>query len=103
MKKASHPLHKRIPKELMVVTPLSKTLAIILFIMLPFIGFLFGVQYQQSLSFLERQENAVYMPTPSNVSNGNGIACTMEAMMCPDGSYVGRQGPSCEFAPCPKR
>jgi Flp pilus assembly protein CpaB len=28
-------------------------------------------------------------------------ACTMEAKQCPDGSYVGRQGPKCEFAPCP--
>ncbi len=30
-----------------------------------------------------------------------GVACTMEAMQCPDGSYVGRQGPNCAFAPCP--
>ncbi len=29
------------------------------------------------------------------------VACTMEAKLCPDGSYVGRQGPKCEFAPCP--
>lgn len=29
------------------------------------------------------------------------IACTMEAMLCPDGSYVGRVGPICEFAKCP--
>lgn len=28
-------------------------------------------------------------------------ACTMDAMMCPDGSTVGRVPPSCEFAPCP--
>ena len=28
-------------------------------------------------------------------------ACTMEAKMCPDGSYVGRTGPSCQFAECP--
>lgn len=30
-----------------------------------------------------------------------GVACTMEAKQCPDGSYVGRQPPSCQFAPCP--
>lgn len=30
------------------------------------------------------------------------IACTMEAKMCPDGSYVGRSGPKCEFTECPK-
>lgn len=29
------------------------------------------------------------------------VACTMEAKMCPDGSFVGRTGPNCEFAPCP--
>jgi hypothetical protein len=28
------------------------------------------------------------------------VACTMEAKMCPDGSYVGRVGPNCEFASC---
>lgn len=28
-------------------------------------------------------------------------ACTMEAKLCPDGSYVARTGPNCEFAPCP--
>ncbi|MEX1061926.1 MAG: thioredoxin family protein [Patescibacteria group bacterium] len=28
-------------------------------------------------------------------------ACTQEAKLCPDGSYVGRVGPNCEFAACP--
>lgn len=28
------------------------------------------------------------------------VACTMDAKICPDGSYVGRVGPNCEFAPC---
>ena len=31
---------------------------------------------------------------------GGQMACTEEAMMCPDGSYVGRTGPKCEFV-CP--
>jgi len=35
------------------------------------------------------------------VESGETIACTMDAKMCPDGSYVGRQGPSCEFTACP--
>lgn len=30
----------------------------------------------------------------------DGIACTQEAKLCPDGSYVGRSGPKCEFAAC---
>ncbi len=30
-----------------------------------------------------------------------GQGCTQEAKLCPDGSYVGRTGPNCEFAACP--
>lgn len=29
------------------------------------------------------------------------VACTEEAKMCPDGSYVGRTGPQCQFSACP--
>lgn len=31
----------------------------------------------------------------------DAVFCTMDAMMCPDGSYVGRSGPNCELSPCP--
>lgn len=31
----------------------------------------------------------------------SGGVCTQDAKMCPDGSSVGRVGPSCEFAACP--
>jgi hypothetical protein len=31
----------------------------------------------------------------------NPVACTMDAFQCPDGSWVGRTGPKCEFV-CPK-
>jgi len=37
----------------------------------------------------------------SNVNDGNQTFCTMEAKLCPDGSYVGREGPNCEFTECP--
>lgn len=33
--------------------------------------------------------------------NSDGVACTEEAKLCPDGSAVGRSGPTCEFEPCP--
>lgn len=39
------------------------------------------------------------VPTPSPADDD--IACTMDAKQCPDGSFVGRVAPSCEFAPCP--
>jgi hypothetical protein len=29
------------------------------------------------------------------------VACTMDAKVCPNGSFVGRIAPNCEFAPCP--
>ncbi len=29
------------------------------------------------------------------------VACTQEARLCSDGSYIGRTGPNCEFALCP--
>lgn len=38
-------------------------------------------------------------PNP-DLTNG-GVFCTMDAKLCPDGSYVGRTGPNCEFAECP--
>lgn len=37
--------------------------------------------------------NPVANPTPTP----EPVACTMDAMMCPDGSYVGRSGPNCQF------
>ncbi|MFH0739631.1 MAG: hypothetical protein V1819_00755 [bacterium] len=37
----------------------------------------------------------------SNQPEPGQVACTEEAMLCPDGSAVGRTGPNCEFAPCP--
>lgn len=39
-------------------------------------------------------------PGNGSVPGGGEVACTMEAKLCPDGSYVGRSGPNCEFAPC---
>ena len=38
----------------------------------------------------------------SRQSSPGTVACTMEAKLCPDGSYVGRTGPNCEFALCPE-
>ena len=31
----------------------------------------------------------------------NPVVCTQDVKQCPDGSYIGRGGPNCEFAPCP--
>lgn len=34
-------------------------------------------------------------------TEGQEVWCSMEARQCPDGSFVGRTGPNCEFAQCP--
>lgn len=44
---------------------------------------------------------AVASSTPTATPASTSNACTMEAKLCPDGTYVGRSGPNCEFAPCP--
>jgi len=36
-----------------------------------------------------------------NTAQPKPVACTQEAKQCPDGSFVGRGGPACEFAECP--
>lgn len=33
-------------------------------------------------------------------TEGGGVICTMDAMQCPDGSWVGRSGTNCQFV-CP--
>jgi hypothetical protein len=33
--------------------------------------------------------------------DGPVVNCTLDAKECPDGSFVGRGGPNCEFAACP--
>lgn len=40
-------------------------------------------------------------PTPQvSPSTDDQVMCTMDALECPDGTYVGRTGPNCEFV-CP--
>ena len=43
----------------------------------------------------------LFIPNKAEVvEEDEGVSCTMDAMMCPDGSSVGRTGPNCEFV-CP--
>ncbi len=44
---------------------------------------------------------AGYFIYKNTVATPERVACTMEAMICPDGTSVGRTGPKCEFSPCP--
>jgi hypothetical protein len=42
-----------------------------------------------------------YLLLPKPVGEPEPVFCTQEAKLCPDGSYVGRTGPKCEFTACP--
>lgn len=46
---------------------------------------------------------SLYMEARQNLSPqpSQQVGCTREAKLCPDGSYVSRTGPNCEFAVCP--
>ncbi len=41
-------------------------------------------------------------PIPSPTPTPTPVACSHIAKQCPDGSYVTRRGPNCEFTDCPK-
>lgn len=70
--------------------PIPIALAIIIVLSVLVIG-LFTHQYY--LIFESSKHTKIESPEP--------IACTQEAKLCPDGSYVGRTGSDCNFAPCP--
>lgn len=47
--------------------------------------------------------NKFSIMTGRNCASSSAIACTQEAKLCPDGSYIGRTGPNCQFAVCPSQ
>jgi hypothetical protein len=61
-----------------------------------------GVMWYQSQRavVIEPGTNATTTVTTTATTTGP-VACTMDAKACPDGSFVGRAGPKCEFTPCP--
>ena len=48
-------------------------------------------------------DDALILDTPvaGDPNQPGATACTMDVKQCPDGSYVGRVPPRCEFADCP--
>jgi hypothetical protein len=99
----------KLSKSLTKVTLFSKLLTSVLFILLPFIGFYLGMQFQ--ISITPQYPPLVYEPPlehpvkvePTGLSNNlnRQPVCDQDAKKCPNGSYVGRTGPNCEFV-CPK-
>lgn len=70
---------KKLPSWLITVTPFSKYLAMFLFILLPFIGFYLGMQYQQKVTVTtpvvsEVQKNVIPTSKPIPTSTTNPLA-----------------------------
>ena len=71
-------------------------IAVLVLFLLTIIGgaYYLGMARQQSIF---QKPNNVITPTAKPSSK----VCTQEAKQCPDGSYVSKTGPECEFSPCP--
>ncbi len=91
-------------------------LAVVLVAILAIVGYYVWYEPQRRASSLETAPGptasatipASPLPTPFPSAtalspSGEPVFCTQDAMECPDGSFVGRVGPNCEFAPCPAR
>jgi hypothetical protein len=89
---------KKLPKWLTTVTPLSKALAMILFIALPFIGFYLGMKYQQQIMInppvvSEVQKNIIPTPTSASSKNIDGTIACKTNRDCPSGYSCTQAGP----------
>src|SRR5258708_24324388 len=54
-----------LPASLITVTKYSKFLALVMFVLLPFTGFFFGMEYQQKLDGVPQVSNPVQYSNPS--------------------------------------
>ena len=82
----------RLPKSWTTVTPFSKTIALILFTMLPIVTFLLGMQYEVALSVQNEQTTPPFVqvvrtitsiPTPTPP-----VSVVPPRYTCPQAEYV---------------
>lgn len=59
------------------------------------------VFFVRQLRSIVPNKTTAYSINPVANCSGDVTYCTQDVKLCPDGSYVGRVPPSCEFAPCP--
>jgi hypothetical protein len=58
--------------------------------------------FVQQLHSIHPQSGTFFTVQPTeHCMRDADVACTLDVKECPDGSFVGRVPPSCEFAPCP--
>jgi hypothetical protein len=89
----------KLPKELTTVTPLSKALALSIFIVFPICGFFLGMNYQQLIDMNNQQQVIIEQnitkptptPTPSQYPDGT-IGCKTNKD-CPLNYHCTQAGP----------
>ena len=60
-----------------------------------------GIEDANTADYLQNNQEENQDDATSNYPEDDGIIfCTMDAFQCPDGTWVGRTGPNCEFV-CP--
>lgn len=75
--------------------PKKVKLIITIPVFLAIIGFAIGI-------FVINQLTKNPSELPVNTPENEQVMCTQEVKLCPDGkTYVGREGPNCEFQVCP--
>lgn len=66
-------------------------------------GYLYYTTQKTAAPVSPNQPPSPTPPTPAPTSPvPPATACTQDAKLCPDGTYVGRVSPHCQFAPCPQ-
>lgn len=68
------------------------------FAILPLLFIIVAVAVAAGIGYAISTQTDLFL---SKSENTNIVACTQEAKLCPDGSFVGRTGPNCTFADCP--
>lgn len=77
---------------------LSKKMVIIILVLLGLVV----IAAAGGFYFMNQSKSPEPIVTVSPTPDPNAqVVCTQDAKQCPDGSYVSRSGPKCEFAPCP--
>jgi hypothetical protein len=82
---------KRFPEWASTVTPLSKTLALLMFIIFPILGFYYGKYYQKQLDMYQTQTIITPVPTSPQPSGGM-VSCSTNAD-CPPDYFCAQPGP----------
>jgi len=58
---------------------------------------------QQTKNCIDTNYCGVATNRPATVKScSTNVVCPMDVKLCPNGSYVGRGGPNCDFFPCPE-